>query len=80
MVITRLFKSNTTQAVRLPKDVAFPDEVTDVEITVVGESRVIAPAGRRWDVFFTNGTAVSDDFMSEGREQPPAQERTTWWH
>lgn len=42
---TVLFKSNQTQAVRLPKNVAFPDGVREVEIVVVGNSRVISPVG-----------------------------------
>ena len=49
---TKLFKSNQTQAVRLPKDVAFPDDVKEVEIIKVGNSRVISPVGHRWDAFF----------------------------
>lgn len=71
---TKLFLSNTTQAVRLPKDVAFPDEVVEVEILVVGDARLLVPAGRRWDWFFDNGVQVTTDFMTE-REQPDAQER-----
>jgi antitoxin VapB len=45
---TTLFHSNRTQAVRLPKAVAFPDAVKDVEIVVVGDSRVLSPAGKRF--------------------------------
>ena len=74
MVTTKLFKNNTTQAVRLPREVAFPEGVTDVEILVVGEARVVVPAGRRWDFFFNHGLEVSDDFMVD-REQPMPQER-----
>lgn len=74
MVRTKLFTSNTTQAVRLPKAVAFPDDVTDVEIVVDGDARVIVPAGRRIDYFFHHRVGVTDDFMSD-REQPDAQER-----
>ena len=32
MTRTKLFRSNRCQAVRLPKGVAFPDDVKDVEI------------------------------------------------
>ena len=60
---TVLFKSNQTQAVRLPKDVAFPDGVREVEIIKVGNSRVISPVGQRWDSFFATGPHVSDDFI-----------------
>ena len=62
---TVIFKNNQTQAVRLPKDVAFPDDVREVEITVVGNSRVISPVGHRWDAYFARGSKVSDDFMRE---------------
>jgi antitoxin VapB len=61
---TKLFKSNQTQAVRLPKDVAFPEDVSEVEIIVVGNSRVICPVGHRWDSFFA-GPKASGDFMTE---------------
>ncbi|MBW2163890.1 MAG: AbrB/MazE/SpoVT family DNA-binding domain-containing protein, partial [Deltaproteobacteria bacterium] len=40
-VQTRLFKSNRSQAVRLPKRVAFPESVKDVEITAIGSKRII---------------------------------------
>lgn len=70
---TTVFKSNRSQAVRLPKDVALPDEVKQVDILCVGRARLIVPSGSRWDDFFS-GPRVSDDFMPE-REQPPMQER-----
>ncbi|MDR1807818.1 MAG: antitoxin [Propionibacteriaceae bacterium] len=70
---TSLFYSNTTQAVRLPKAVAFPDDVTEVEIRVVGNTRVIAPADQSWDDWFARED-ISSDFMAE-RDQPPDQER-----
>jgi antitoxin VapB len=60
---TKLFKSNQTQAVRLPKDVAFPEGVTEVEIITVGNSRVISPVGHRWDSFFARETRISEDFV-----------------
>jgi antitoxin VapB len=69
-----VFISNRSQAVRLPKAVAFPEGVHQVEILRVGNSRLITPVGRRWDEFFNNGPRVSEDFMSE-RDQPPPQER-----
>jgi antitoxin VapB len=72
MPISSLFKSNRTQALRLPKAVAFPD-VKQVEIVKVGESRVVTPVGQRWTDFFKIGPRASDDF--ERPEQPPVQER-----
>jgi antitoxin VapB len=70
---TRVFKSNKSQAVRLPKPVALPDAIIDVEIVAVGNKRIITPAGRSWDDWF-DGPGVSSDFMTT-REQPTDQER-----
>jgi antitoxin VapB len=69
-----VFKSNRTQAVRLPKAVAFPEDVRQVEIIKLGQARLITPLGRRWDDFFLNGPEVSEDFMSD-RVQPEAEQR-----
>lgn len=69
-----VFTSNRSQAVRLPKAVAFPDDVHQVDILRIGPSRVIVPHGRRWDDLFSAGSHASDDFMSE-RQQPAAEER-----
>ena len=74
MTRSTLFKSSRSQAVRLPKAVAFPDEVHEVEILKVGRGRLIVPTGHRWDDFFLNGPHVSDDFTSR-REQPEPEER-----
>ncbi|MCL2612377.1 MAG: type II toxin-antitoxin system VapB family antitoxin [Nocardioidaceae bacterium] len=74
-MITRLFLSNTTQAVRLPKAVAFDESVTEVEIDVVGEARVIRPAGSRVDVFWDSDVRISEDFA---RDQPANAQERTW--
>lgn len=73
MESSSVFKSNTTQAVRLPKAVALPDEVKRVDIIALGRARLIVPAGEAWDSWF-DGPGVTPDFMSD-REQPPEQER-----
>jgi len=49
---TTLFQSNRSQAVRLPKDVAFPKGVKEVAILKEGRKRVIVPAEAVWDDFF----------------------------
>lgn len=59
---TKIFKSNQSQAVRLPRAVAFPEGVTEVEIVAIGASRVISPIGHRWDSFFGRSDRPSDDF------------------
>ncbi|AUY35533.1 antitoxin [Pseudomonas soli] len=68
-----VFKSNRSQAIRMPKALALPDDVTRVDIVAVGRSRIISPAGESWDSWF-EGDDVSSDFMAS-REQPADQER-----
>lgn len=70
MTRTTLFKSNRSQAVRLPKDVAFPETVREVAVLRDGARRVIVPADAVWDDFFA---APGIDLAA--REQPDAQER-----
>lgn len=68
-----VFQSNRSQAVRLPKAVALPDDVKRVDVVVVGRARILTPAGESWDSWFDGGD-VSSDFMAD-REQPEDQER-----
>lgn len=75
-VKTKLFKSNQSQAVRLPKEVAFSESIKDVEIIAIGNRRIISPSGQSWDEWF-DGPRVSSDFM-ETREQPEDQVRDTF--
>jgi antitoxin VapB len=74
MTRSTVFTSNRSQAVRLPKPVAFPDGVHEVEIVMLGRSRIISPVGQRWDDLFRNGPRASEDFMVE-RDQPPSEPR-----
>jgi antitoxin VapB len=69
-----IFTTNRSQAVRLPKAVAFPEDVHQVDILMIGRSRVIVPQGQRWDDLFLSGPRASEDFMAE-RAQPAAEER-----
>lgn len=71
--ITKIFKSNKSQAVRLPKAVELPESVTEVSIVAIGNKRIITPATESWDDWFDN-PQVSADFMEE-REQPADQLR-----
>jgi antitoxin VapB len=73
MTRSTVFTTNRSQAVRLPKPVALPPSVRQVEITKLGRSRLITPADRSWDAFF-DGPPACDDFMAE-RSQPSARKR-----
>lgn len=70
MIRTTIFQSNRSQAVRLPKDVAFPEGVRTVTVLREGKRRVIVPADAGWDDFFD---APGIDLGE--REQPAPQER-----
>jgi antitoxin VapB len=74
MTSSTIFTSNRTQAVRLPKAVAFPAGVHQVDILKIGQGRLIVPQGKRWDDLFQKGPRATDDFMAD-REQPRAEER-----
>ena len=72
-VHTKIFKSNQSQAVRLPKSVALPENIKEVAITAIGNTRIITPAGKSWDEWFAE-PGVTEDFM-EIRDQPDDQQR-----
>jgi antitoxin VapB len=74
MARSKVFVTNRSQAVRLPKEVAFPDDVRQVDIIKRGNTRIITPVGKRWEDWFEKGPGVSEDFMNE-RIDPPPQER-----
>ncbi len=75
MVDSTLFTNNRSQAVRLPVEVRFPESVKKVDIRVVGNERIIAPADHAWDSFFLAPQNLpSEDFMTE-REQALHEER-----
>jgi antitoxin VapB len=75
-VQTNVFRTNKTQAVRLPKIVELPETVKKVTIIAVGNTRIITPAGESWDTWFDNYN-VSSDFMNS-REQPEDQIRESF--
>lgn len=68
-----VFKSNRSQAIRLPKSVALPEDVTRVDIVAIGRTRIITPAGESWDSWFDADDATPE-YMTT-RDQPADQER-----
>jgi antitoxin VapB len=74
MLTGSIFVNNRTQAVRLPAETRFPENVKKVTVRVVGQDRVLSPLGRSWDSFFLSEERVTDDFMTE-RASQEQQER-----
>jgi antitoxin VapB len=56
--VAALFKSNRSQAVRIPKDLAFPEGVKKVLMVKEGDRIVITPATNFWDDFFDRGPCL----------------------
>ena len=71
-----VFRSNRSQAVRLPKAAALPEDVKRVEVIVLGRTRILTPVGESWDSWF-DGESVTDTYMPS-RDQPAGQERETF--
>ena len=71
MARTTLFQSNRSQAVRLSKDVAFPESVKTVTVLRDGKRRVIVPSDAVWDDFFE---APSIDLGERTQPEAPVRE------
>lgn len=68
-----VFVNNRTQAVKLPADTRFPDDVKQVNVCVVGKDRILSPVDNTWDSFFLSNERVSDDFMKERASQEQSE-------
>ena len=73
MTYARVFQSGNSQAVRLPKE--FRLDVEQVEIYRRGDEIVLRPIQPNAAAVFDLLASLPEDFMSEGREDEPAQER-----
>lgn len=68
-----IFFNNRTQAVRLPADMRFGDDIKHVHIRKVGNERILTPINNVWDSFFLARDSVSDDFMIARSTAPISQ-------
>lgn len=71
-----VFVNNRTQAVRLPAETRFPENVKKVTVRVVGRDRVLSPVENSWDSFFLSEERVTDDFMTERASQEQRERET----
>lgn len=75
-MLTRVFKSGNSLAVRIPKELAFVEAGQEIEIEKVGNTLVVRPAekqklGDLMEIF----AMFTPDFMAEGREFHEQKER-----
>ena len=73
MMTAKLFENGRSQAVRLPKECRF--DADEVAINKIGDIVILMPKGNKWSGFLNSLEMFSDDFMSDGREQPETQKR-----
>lgn len=73
MKTTKVFKSGNSQAVRLPKDFQIDQE--EVEILKRGDELIIRRIPINLKKAYDILTHLPDDFMLDGREDTPPQER-----
>ena len=73
MKTAKIFKSENSQAVRLPKELQF--DVSEVEIFRRGDEIVLRKKPQNLTRVFELLSDMSEDFMENGRRQPSMQER-----
>ncbi|EXI63847.1 MAG: Antitoxin VapB1 [Candidatus Accumulibacter adjunctus] len=73
MTFARVFQSGNSQAVRLPKE--FRLNVEQVEIFRRGDEIVLRAAPIDASGIFDALVSLAADFMADGRDDPPPQER-----
>ncbi len=76
MTYARVFQSGNSQAVRLPKE--FRLNVEQVEIFRRGDEIVLREAPTNATAIFDLLTQLPSDFMEEGRDDTPPQERESF--
>ena len=73
MLTSKVFTSGNSQAIRLPKEYQVKDK--ELFIQKIGRTIILFPKKDPWESFEKSLSEFSDDFMSNGREQPEIQKR-----
>ncbi|MCG2759757.1 MAG: type II toxin-antitoxin system VapB family antitoxin [Candidatus Delongbacteria bacterium] len=73
MLSSKVFISGNSQAIRLPKEYQVDEK--ELYIQKIGNTIILFPMKDQWSVFEKSLSEFSDDFMTEGREQPEMQKR-----
>ena len=75
-MLTRVFKSGNSLAVRIPKELAIVEASQDVEIEKIGDTLVLRPVVKRKLTGLADAfAAFPPGFMAEGREFHEQKER-----
>ena len=76
METAKLFQNGNSQAVRLPRTFRFPGN--EVKIYKNGNQVILEPLETTWDLLFESLNEFPDDFLEDGRHQPPLQARESF--
>ena len=71
-----VFENNRTQAVRLPAETRFPEDVKRVNVRVVGTDRILSPLEKTWNSFFLSDEETPDDFLPDRASQDQTERET----
>jgi antitoxin VapB len=66
-----IFRNGANQAVRLPQELRFPEDVKEVRIRKQGDGLFITPVKPDWSSFFALQVDVPDDFLESRNDSPP---------
>lgn len=73
MATAKVFWTGRSQAVRLPKEFRF--DAKEVRIRRDGKAVILEPIANDWKWLDEIAGTMGEDFMKDGRKQPPMQER-----
>lgn len=68
-----IFRNGANQAVRLPQELRFPEDVKEVRIRRQGDGLFITPVKPDWSSFFAQQVDVPEDFLESRNDSPPQQ-------
>jgi antitoxin VapB len=66
-----IFRNGSNQAVRLPQELKFPENVREVRVRKQGDGLLLSPVRPDWSSFFALEVDVPDDFLAERNDSPP---------
>jgi antitoxin VapB len=66
-----IFRNGANQAVRLPQELRFPEDVKEVRIRKQGDGLIITPVKPDWSSFFALQVDLPDDFLENRGDSAP---------
>lgn len=73
MEVAKVFETDRSQAVRLPKKYRFQSD--EVVVQRLGDAVLLVPKESVWETFLNGLEGFTDDIFSEGRDQGVQEER-----